>query len=98
MATVADILTFLETLAPASLKKAGSHYDLPILLSIAAASILAKVSRDRYVVDVLDKQYPEYQFAKHKGYGTALHKELYLKYGPCPEHRLTFLKKWEAEQ
>ena len=66
--------------------------------SIAAASILAKVSRDRYVVAVLDKQYPEYQFAKHKGYGTALHKELYLKYGPCPEHRLTFLKNWEAER
>ena len=66
--------------------------------SIAAASILAKVSRDRYVVDVLDKQYPEYQFAKHKGYGTALHKELYLKHGPCPEHRLTFLKNWEAER
>lgn len=66
--------------------------------SIAAASILAKVSRDRYVVDVLDKQYPEYQFAKHKGYGTALHKEMYLKYGPCPEHRLTFLKNWEAER
>ena len=66
--------------------------------SIAAASILAKVSRDRYVVEVLDKQYPEYQFAKHKGYGTALHKELYLKYGPCPEHRLTFLKNWEAER
>ena len=66
--------------------------------SIAAASILAKVSRDRYVVDVLDKQYPEYQFAKHKGYGTARHKELYLKYGPCPEHRLTFLKNWEAER
>ena len=66
--------------------------------SIAAASILAKVSRDRYVVDVLDKQYPEYQFAKHKGYGTALHKELYLKYGPCPEHRLTFFKNWEAER
>ena len=66
--------------------------------SIAAASILAKVSRDRYVVDVLDNQYPAYQFAKHKGYGTALHKELYLKYGPCPEHRLTFLKNWEAER
>lgn len=66
--------------------------------SIAAASILAKVSRDRYVVDVLDKQYPQYQFAKHKGYGTALHKELYLKHGPCPEHRLTFLKNWEAKR
>lgn len=62
--------------------------------SIAAASILAKVSRDRYVTDVLDKQYPEYQFAKHKGYGTKLHREMFEKYGPCPEHRMTFLKKW----
>lgn len=66
--------------------------------SIAAASILAKVSRDRYVTEVLDKQYPQYQFARHKGYGTALHKALYLQYGPCPEHRLTFLKNWEAER
>ena len=66
--------------------------------SIAAASILAKVSRDRYVTEVLDQRYPEYQFAKHKGYGTALHKELYLQYGPCPEHRKTFLKNWEAER
>ena len=62
--------------------------------SIAAASILAKVSRDRYVMDVLDKKYPEYQFAKHKGYGTKLHREMFEKYGPCPEHRMTFLKKW----
>ena len=62
--------------------------------SIAAASILAKASRDRYVVDVLDKKYPEYQFAKHKGYGTKLHREMFEKYGPCPEHRITFLKKW----
>ena len=62
--------------------------------SIAAASILAKVSRDRYVVDVLDKKYPEYQFAKHKGYGTKFHREMFEKYGPCPEHRITFLKKW----
>ncbi len=64
--------------------------------SIAAASILAKVSRDHFVVEVLDKQYPEYQFAKHKGYGTALHREMYEKYGPCPAHRMTFLKKWES--
>lgn len=63
--------------------------------SIAAASILAKVSRDHFVVEVLDKQYPQYQFAKHKGYGTALHREMYEKYGPCPAHRMTFLKKWE---
>lgn len=66
--------------------------------SIAAASILAKVSRDRYVAEVLDRQYPQYQFAKHKGYGTKLHYEMLDKYGPCPEHRMTFLKKWEAKR
>lgn len=66
--------------------------------SIAAASILAKVSRDRYVTEVLDKAYPEYQFAKHKGYGTKLHYEMLNQYGPCQEHRLTFLKKWEAKR
>lgn len=65
--------------------------------SIAAASVLAKVSRDRFVVEVLDKQYPEYRFAKHKGYGTALHMEMLNKFGPCPAHRMTFLKKWEKE-
>ncbi len=62
--------------------------------SIAAASILAKVSRDRYVVEVIDREYPQYQFAKHKGYGTKLHREMFEKYGPCPEHRITFLTKW----
>lgn len=66
--------------------------------NIAAASILAKVSRDRYVTDVLDKQYPEYRFAEHKGYGTKLHYEMLDKYGPCKEHRMTFLKKWEAKR
>ena len=60
--------------------------------SIAAASILAKVSRDRYMQQ-LAEQYPEYQFDKHKGYGTKLHNELILKYGPCPVHRMSFLKK-----
>lgn len=64
--------------------------------SIAAASVLAKVSRDRYVTEVLDKRYPQYQFARHKGYGTALHYAMLDAYGPCPEHRLSFLKKWEA--
>lgn len=62
--------------------------------SIAAASVLAKVSRDRYVTDVLDREYPQYRFAHHKGYGTALHYAMLDQYGPCPEHRLTFLKKW----
>ena len=66
--------------------------------SIAAASILAKVSRDRYVADALDREYPQYQFAKHKGYGTKLHYAMLDEYGPCPEHRMTFLKKWEARR
>ena len=66
--------------------------------SIAAASILAKVGRDRYVTEMLDREYPQYRFAKHKGYGTKLHYELLDRYGPCPEHRRTFLKKWEARR
>ncbi|WP_298035131.1 ribonuclease HII [uncultured Dysosmobacter sp.] len=66
--------------------------------SIAAASILAKVSRDRYVSTELDSQYPQYQFARHKGYGTRLHYEMLDRYGPCPAHRATFLKKWEAQK
>ena len=69
-----------------------------VSLSIAAASVLAKVSRDRYVVEVLDPQYPEYQFTKHKGYGTKLHYEMLDRYGPSPVHRKTFLKKWEARR
>ena len=64
--------------------------------SIAAASILAKVSRDSYVTDVLDPMYPQYGFAKHKGYGTRDHYAMLDQYGPCPEHRMTFLKKWKA--
>ena len=67
-------------------------------ISIAAASILAKVTRDRYVTEVLDKEYPQYHFAQHKGYGTKLHYEMLDKYGPCPEHRRSFLKKWEAKR
>ena len=66
--------------------------------SIAAASILAKVSRDRYVSTELEHQYPQYQFARHKGYGTKLHYQMLDQYGPCPEHRRTFLKKWEARR
>ena len=66
--------------------------------SIAAASILAKVSRDRYVSTELDALYPQYQFAKHKGYGTKLHYEMLDRFGPCPQHRRTFLKKWEQRK
>ena len=60
-------------------------------LSIAAASILAKVSRDRLVLEY-DKEFPEYKFADHKGYGTAAHIEAIKKYGPCKYHRPSFLK------
>lgn len=59
-------------------------------ISVAAASILAKVTRDRYMTE-LDEKYPEYGFAKHKGYGTKAHIEALKKYGPCPEHRRTFI-------
>ncbi len=60
--------------------------------SIAAASILAKVSRDRLLME-LDQKYPQYQLAKHKGYATKLHKELLLQYGPNEIYRPSFLKK-----
>lgn len=60
--------------------------------SIAAASILAKVSRDCYMKE-LAARYPQYAFEKHKGYGTVLHYQLLRQYGPCQEHRRSFLKK-----
>ena len=60
--------------------------------SIAAASILAKVSRDRVMLEYA-KQYPGYHFEKHKGYGTKVHVEALREFGPCPIHRKTFLKK-----
>lgn len=60
--------------------------------SIAAASILSKVSRDRYMLEMAEK-YPQYGFEKHKGYGTKLHYEMIEKYGICDIHRKTFLKK-----
>ena len=65
--------------------------------SVAAASILAKVSRDRLLLE-LDRQDPEYAFAQHKGYGTALHYERLAEYGPSPVHRMSFLKKWLEQQ
>ena len=57
--------------------------------SIAAASIIAKTRRDAIMVELAEK-YPEYGFEKHKGYGTAEHLEALKKYGPCPEHRMSF--------
>ena len=65
--------------------------------SISAASILAKVSRDRLLLEY-DEQYPEYEFKKHKGYGTAAHYEAVKKYGLCPVHRPSFFKKFFGEK
>ena len=61
--------------------------------SIACASILAKVSRDRYMLEMA-KEYPEYQFEKHKGYGTKLHYKMLDEFGPSEIHRQSFLKTW----
>mgnify|MGYP001444562657 CR=1 FL=1 len=66
--------------------------------SIAAASILAKVSRDRFMLQMAEL-YPQYQFEKHKGYGTALHMQLIRDYGASPIHRRSFLKKlWKEKK
>ncbi len=59
---------------------------------IAAASVLAKVTRDRYMLEMAAR-YPAYHFERHKGYGTKLHYEALEKYGPCPIHRMSFLRK-----
>lgn len=66
-------------------------------LNIAAASILAKVSRDRHMLE-MDCLYPQYGFAKHKGYPTKAHYAALREFGPCPIHRVTFLKKFYAQE
>ena len=71
-------------------QKAIVHGDAKSL-SIAAASVLAKVTRDHIMLEY-DEQYPEYGFKQHKGYGTKLHREAILTHGPCPIHRRSFLK------
>lgn len=67
-------------------------------LTIALASIIAKVARDNWMEETADKLYPEYGFAKHKGYGTKAHLEAIEKYGPSPIHRKSFLKKYINQQ
>ena len=89
-----------EALAAEELRRRGCAILVPhetvvkgdsLSASIAAASILAKVSRDRFMVEQ-DRLYPAYGFARHKGYGTAQHREAIARLGPCPIHRRTFLK------
>lgn len=84
----ADYITGLDLSVPytAIVKGDASVY------SIAAASIVAKVTRDR-IIDEYDAIYPQYGFKKHKGYGTKQHREALLTYGPCPIHRPSFLTK-----
>ena len=76
-------------------------FDLPVTTvikgdslvpSISAASILAKVTRDRYCLE-MDEKYPQYGFAVHKGYPTKAHRDAVLEHGICPEHRRSFLRK-----
>ena len=66
-------------------------------LSIAAASVVAKVTRDR-MMEALDEKYPAYHFASNKGYGSAAHMEALREYGPCPLHRRTFIRNICGEQ
>ena len=80
-------------------RKPGTGYEEMTLvkgdaksISISAASILAKVSRDRYMKDLAER-HPEYKFEQHKGYGTKLHYEMIEQYGILPDHRRSFLKK-----
>ncbi len=63
--------------------------------SVAAASVLAKVARDRYMLEIAAR-WPQYRFERHKGYGTGLHYEMLDRYGPCDAHRESFLRKWRA--
>lgn len=99
---MAESLCFPDVMPDIALVDAVKNLDVPVeqmpivkgdakSYSIAAASIVAKVSRDRLMVEMA-KKYPEYGFEQNKGYGTATHIEALKKYGPCEIHRKTFLK------
>ena len=90
----ADLLLNDAVVIPGiDIKQVGIVHGDARSVSIAAASILAKVTRDR-IMTVMDGLYPQYGFAKHKGYGTREHIEAIRKYGPCPIHRRTFITKF----
>lgn len=82
-----DGITTIDSPLPQQTIKQGDSRSA----SIAAASIIAKVTRDRLMLDY-DVLYPAYGFARHKGYGSAMHLEALQKYGPCPIHRMTFAR------
>ena len=85
------LLVDAVTIPDISVKQVGIIKGDAKSVSIAAASILAKVTRDRMMVEY-DQMYPEYGFASHKGYGSRAHMEAIRKYGPCPIHRKTFIR------
>ncbi|MCH3986752.1 MAG: ribonuclease HII [Lachnospiraceae bacterium] len=90
------ILADAVTIPKINIRQTGIIHGDALVQSIAAASIMAKVTRDRYMTAV-DKLYPEYSFASNKGYGTAAHIAALKKYGPCPIHRMTFIGKFIGE-
>lgn len=77
------------TIPQLSIEQRGIIRGDRLVKSIAAASVMAKVARDRMMIE-LAEQYPAYQFEKHKGYGTKLHRDMIAKHGPCDIHRLTY--------
>ena len=87
------VLVDAVTIPKIKYKQAGIIQGDACSVSIAAASIIAKVTRDRIMMD-FDQMYPEYGFASHKGYGSKAHIEAIREYGPCPLHRKTFIKKF----
>ena len=89
------LIDALDKLEISCASKAIIHGDA-LSYSIGAASILAKVSRDRFMTE-LDKKYPQYGFAENKGYGTKQHIEAIKKYGPCEIHRRTFIKNFVGD-
>ena len=73
-----------------TIPQTGIKHGDAVSLSIACASILAKVTRDRWMTETAARNYPEYGFDRHKGYGTKQHQTALAEYGPCPLHRLSF--------
>lgn len=86
----AHLLIDYVRLQDVTIPQTGIKHGDAISLSIACASIMAKVTRDRWMTEVADPHYPEYGFGQHKGYGTKQHSDALELYGPCPLHRMTF--------